>query len=78
MATWAQKDRLVGKALFSSEFRKLLFEDPEMAARSLRYRLTDSQAARIRSLTAEEFERLAAGFSKAAGLERPPEGISFW
>ena len=44
MATQAQMDRLVGKALFDAEFRELLITDPEMAARKLRYRLDGSQA----------------------------------
>ena len=46
MATQAQMDRLVGKALFDAEFRELLITDPEMAARKLRYRLDGNQAAR--------------------------------
>jgi hypothetical protein len=77
MATQAQMDRLVGKALFSAEFRALLLEDPEKAARSLRYRLTGPQAARIRSLSPDELARLAAAFEDATDLN-DYQGIGFW
>jgi len=77
MATQAQMDRLVGRALFSTEFRALLLADPEKAARSLRYRLTDSQAARIRTLSAEELERLAADFVDATD-QGTYHDIGFW
>jgi hypothetical protein len=78
MATQAQMDRLVGKALFSEEFRALLLADPEKAARSLRYRLTEPQVARIQSLSAKELEGLAAEFVEATDLNSPLHGISFW
>ena len=78
MATQAQMDRLVGKALFSEEFRAVLLADPEKAACSLRYRLTGPQAARIRTLSAEELESLAAEFVEATNLNDPQHGISFW
>ena len=77
MATQAQMDRLVGKALFSAEFRALLLADPERAARSLRYRLTEAQAARIRSLSPDELAQLAASFEDAANLN-DHQGIGFW
>jgi hypothetical protein len=78
MATQAQMDRLVGRALFSAEFRALLLADPEKAARSLRYRLTTSQMARIRTLSAEELESLAADFVDATKQETTYQGIGFW
>ena len=78
MATQAQMDRLVGKALFDGDFRKRLIDDPEGAARSLRYRLDPAQAARIRSLSAEELKSLAAEFVEATDLNDPQHGISFW
>ena len=78
MATQAQMDRLVGKALFDGDFRKRLIDDPEKAARSLRYRLDPAQAARIRSLSAKELESLAAEFVEATDLNDPQHGISFW
>jgi predicted nucleic acid-binding protein len=77
MATQAQMDRLVGKALFSAEFRALLLADPEKAARSLRYRLTEPQAARIRRLKADELAQLAATFADATDLNNY-QGIGFW
>ena len=78
MATQAQMDRLVGKALFDGDFRQRLIDDPEKAARSLRYRLDPAQAARIRSLSAQELEGLAAEFVEATDLNDPQHGISFW
>ena len=78
MATQAQMDRLVGKALFDDDFRKRLIDDPEKAARSLRYRLDPAQAARIRSLSAKELESLAAEFVEATDLNDPLHGIGFW
>jgi hypothetical protein len=78
MATQAQMDRLVGKALFDGDFRKRLIDDPEKAARSLRYRLTEPQVARIRSLSVKELESLAAEFVEATDLNSPLHGISFW
>lgn len=78
MATQAQMDRLLGKALFDDDFRKRLIEDPENAARSLRYRLDSAQAARIRSLAPKALEQVAAEFRETAGLDRPDHPISFW
>ena len=78
MATQAQMDRLVGKALFGEEFqRRDCSTDPEKAARSLRYRLTEPQVARIRSLNPEELAQLAAAFVDATDLNDHP-GIGFW
>lgn len=39
MATLAQMERLIGKALLDEQFRALLLENPEKAARQMRYRL---------------------------------------
>ena len=76
MATQAQMDRLVGKALFSEEFA-LLLADPEKAARSLRYRLTEPQVARICRLDPEELAQLAGAFADATDLNNF-QGIGFW
>lgn len=78
MATSAQMDRLIGRALFSDDFRKLLLEDPEQAARSLRYRLDSTQIARIRSLNPKDLERLAADFSAAIEPPGTYQSLSFW
>ncbi len=77
MATQAQMDRLVGKALFDAEFRALLLADPEKAARKLRYRLTTMQASHIARLNADELDKLAAAFVNAVDL-RDSIGIGFW
>ncbi len=77
MATQAQMDRLVGRALFDDDFRKRLSAEPEKAARSFRYRLDAAQAARIRGLDPEALARVAAEFQKTADLHRP-FSISFW
>lgn len=79
MATQAQMDRLLGKAFFDNDFRRRLIEDPEKAARSLRYRLDPAQAARIRRLDAQTLEQVATEFRDAAGLNGPPiHTISIW
>ena len=77
MATPAQMERLIGKALMDAEFRAQLLADPEKAARSLRYRLTDLQLARIRRLSADEAELLTAAFDKAIDKNNFG-GIGFW
>lgn len=76
MASQAQMDRLIGRALFSPDFRGLLLRDPEKAARTLRYRLDPNQLARIRSLDSEMLDRLARDFG--AAIERPHQGLTFW
>lgn len=76
MASQAQMDRLIGRALFSPEFRELLLQDPEKAARMLRYRLDPNQAARIRSLKPEALDKLARDFD--AAIESPLKVLTFW
>lgn len=76
MATGAQMDRLVGRAMFDREFRRELLADPAKAARRLRYRLDGAQVARIRSLDPNLFEQLGADFER--GIERQQQGITFW
>lgn len=76
MATQAQMDRLIGRALFDDQFRALLLEDPEKAARQLRYRLDGAQAARIRSLDSEALEELATRFDRIT--QQPFNSLSFW
>ncbi len=77
MATPAQMERLIGKALMDAEFREQLLADPEKAARSLRYRLTDLQLARVRRLSADEAELLSVAFDKAIDKHNH-SGIGFW
>lgn len=76
MASQAQMDRLIGRALFSPEFRTLLLQDPEKAARMLRYRLDSDQVARIRTLEPEILDKLAQDFD--AAIESPRQGLTFW
>jgi Ribosomally synthesized peptide prototyped by Frankia Franean1_4349. len=77
MATQAQIERLIGRALFDPEFRTLLLEDPEAAARKLRYKLTGSQIERIRGVNPEAADALAADLAKV--LASPHSGdIGFW
>lgn len=79
MATPAQMERLIGKALMDAEFREQLLADPEKAARSLRYRLTDMQVASIRRLSADEAALLAAAFEKALDRDNArTRPIGFW
>ncbi|NUQ38218.1 MAG: hypothetical protein HUU23_10545 [Caldilineales bacterium] len=76
MATLAQMDRLIGRALFDAEFRALLLADPEQAARQLRYRLDGGQIARIRSLDAQALDEIARRFESA--IAQPVQSLSFW
>lgn len=77
MATQAQMDRLLGKALFDSEFRRLLLENPEQAARQLRYRLDGNQVQRISSLDAKQMDALAEQFCDTTGWQRRG-GFTIW
>ena len=76
MATQAQMERLIGKALLDEQFRALLLENPEKAARQMRYRLDGGQAARIRSLDANALDALADNFGRA--IEPPHQPLGFW
>lgn len=78
MASQAQIDRLIGRALFDVDFRKLLLADPEKAARTLRYRLDGAQAARIRSLDPAKLEQLGAAFASAITPPSSYNSLSFW
>jgi hypothetical protein len=75
MATANQMERLVGKALFDSEFRYQLIADPGTAARSAGIFLSEEQAARVRGLNVEELEALAEKFRKMVG---PKNAIRYW
>ncbi len=76
MATQAQMERLIGKALFDDEFRLLLLENPEKAARQMRYRLDGAQVARIRSLDPKSLDALADDFDRI--IEQPYQSLGFW
>jgi hypothetical protein len=77
MATQTQLERLVGRALTNPEFRALLLQDPQAAARKLRYTLDDSQIERIRRVNPETADDLAAELVRA--LASPYGGnIGFW
>jgi hypothetical protein len=77
MATQAQLERLLGRALTNPGFRALLLQDPQAAARQLRYRLDDSQVERIKHVRPETADALAAELVQA--LASPYGGnIGFW
>lgn len=76
MATQAQMERLIGKALLDEQFRALLLENPEKAARQMRYRLDGGQVARIRSLDPKSLEEVADSFNQI--LAQPHHSLSFW
>ena len=78
MASQAQMDRLLGKALFDAEFRALLLKDPEAAARKLRYKLTEQQAHHIRRLDPKAMDKLAHRFADDAQWHPDTEVLSFW
>ncbi|QLQ08064.1 MAG: hypothetical protein HZY76_20070 [Anaerolineae bacterium] len=50
--------------------------DPEKP-RTLRYKLTDAQLARIRRLNREELEKLSTAFADAVDLYQH-QGLGFW
>jgi hypothetical protein len=76
MATQAQIERLIGRALTDPEFRTLLLKDPQAAARKLRYTLEESQAERIKAVKPEVADALAAELVKA--LSSGSNRIGFW
>jgi hypothetical protein len=77
VATQAQMDRLLGKALFDEEFRHRLLEDPAKAARELRYRLDGGQVERIRALDPKEMDALAERFCDQTGWGQR-HGFTIW
>jgi hypothetical protein len=76
MATQAQIERLIGRALTNPGFRTLLLQDPRAAAQQLRYKLDDSQVERIKQVSPEAADELAAKVVQA--LEDPQGHIGFW
>ena len=76
MATQAQMERLIGKALLDEQFRALLLENPEKAARQMRYRLDGAQVARIRSLDSKSLDHLASSFGRV--IEKSQQSLGFW
>jgi hypothetical protein len=77
MATQAQIERLIGRALINPEFRTLLLQDPQAAAGKLRYKLDYSQIERIRQVNPDAADALAAELVRA--LASPHGGdIGFW
>ena len=77
MANQTQIERLIGRALTNPGFRTLLLQDPQAAARQLRYRLDESQVERIKQVSPEAADQLAADLVEA--IPSPPGGhIGFW
>jgi hypothetical protein len=77
MATQAQIERLIGRALVNPEFRTLLLEDPQAAAGKLRYKLEDSQVERIRGVDPQAADALAADLTRALASQGGGH-IGFW
>jgi hypothetical protein len=77
MATLAQMDRLVGRAMFDGEFRARLLKDPESAVKTLRIKLTAGQLERLAGLDAEVLERLGAEFEDLVD-QQADQSFSFW
>jgi hypothetical protein len=79
MATQAQLERLIGKALLDNEFRAKLLGDPEAAAKNLRIRLEPVQIMRLGKVDPQAADNLAAEFRRmAAQTSDVPERFSFW
>ncbi len=77
MATQAQIERLIGRALTNPQFRALLLKDPQAAARQLRYKLDEAQEERIRQVDPGRADEIAAEFIRAlsSGAQHP---VGFW
>ncbi len=77
MATQAQIERLIGRALTNPQFRALLLKDPQEAARQLRYKLDDAQVERIRQVDPGRADEIAAELLRALsyGAQHP---VGFW
>jgi hypothetical protein len=61
MATEQQLVELLGRSLADEEFRALLFDDPQSAARSMGCELTDEQVA---ALKATDLQSAAEGLDE--------------
>lgn len=72
MTTMAKIERLMGKAILDPDFRKLLLNDPDAAAKVINARLTVAQRVAIKNLNEEEVEWWAQGFQ---ALKSDDEGF---
>jgi hypothetical protein len=77
MATQAQLERLIGRALTDPAFRTLLLQDPQAGARQLRYKLDDLQIERIKQVDPSAADRIAAEVVEALS-SGPHHPIGFW
>jgi hypothetical protein len=77
MATQAQLERLIGRALTNPGFRAELLQDPRAAAQQLRCRLDDSQVERIKQVDPNVADQIAADLIKAL-TSGPHHPIGFW
>jgi hypothetical protein len=66
MATQAELEKLIGKALTDASFRSQLLNDPQAAAQSLGITLSADEVNRFRAINASQAEALAKQFDSAA------------
>lgn len=70
MASQSRIERLLGKAILDADFRKLLLNEPDTAAKEIRTSLTAAQRAAIESLDATQLDWWAQGFEAIRSRNR--------
>jgi hypothetical protein len=81
MATEAELERLIGKALMHDDLLDRLLKDPESAAAAAKeegIELRTDQASRISGVDPKVARRLAKQFKRLIGMERPAQGFTLW
>ncbi len=76
MATFAEMEQLLGKAVLDPDFRKQLFEDPEAAADSICIELSEAQVGMIEQLDHDKLDWWAEGLNKL--MDRGETQGFFW
>jgi hypothetical protein len=66
MATKAELEKLIGKALTDADFRSQLLNDPQAVAQGLGITLSAEEVDRFRSINASQADALAKQFDSAA------------
>jgi len=62
MATMAEMEYILGKAIIDTDFRAMLMKDPDAAAKSIGLSLTPAQSIGIKKIDAAKFEKWAKMF----------------
>lgn len=81
MATEAELERLIGKALMHNDLLDELLKDSDSAAAAAKEEgidLRSDQALRISGVDPKVARRLAKQFRRLIGMERPAQGFTLW